>query len=162
MEEPVSDRFEGLNQMVGPGGVQEKPPILVHTRNLVRRHRRKTLEYQLYDFKRSPQFTLFACHYEQEQTQLLGDDRVEQFGRGMSQFWNAENERSELQMYFASDFMLAWPRVFVGEGDPFWMSVELTRRPFYHSKTGMAALLIVSVFFKHTRVFVPVFFAVLD
>ena len=113
---------------------------------------------------------MFACKYEKEQTlperPIDGSTRMlaEQFGRGTVQFWNSQSERSELQVYFWSDTMANWSKQFIRphENDPFWLSFDITQRPFKHSKTNMKSLLIVSSYFRHARVFVPVFFALLD
>ena len=67
-------------------------------------------------------------------------------------------------MTFYSDFQSYWPQIFVRQnaGDPFWLSIDLTRRPFHHNKVGMTSMLIVSVYFKHVRVFFPVSFTILE
>ena len=60
--------------------------------------------------------------------------------------------------------MVFWPKVFIRphEKDDFWISIDITKRPFHHSKTNMKCLLIVSCYFRHIRIFIPTFFAMLD
>lgn len=60
--------------------------------------------------------------------------------------------------------MSVWPKYFIrpNENDPFWISIDLTERPFKHTKTNMKSLMVVSVYFRHSKVFIPVFFALMD
>ena len=60
--------------------------------------------------------------------------------------------------------MLHWPRIYVRqyEKDPFWISIDLTKRPFLHTKTNLKSLMIVSCYFSHAKIFVPIFFALLE
>jgi len=64
-------------------------------------------------------------------------------------------------MYFWSDQMIYWPSTFVNP-DSFWIRIDLTKRPFLHSKINMRSLLIISIFYKHIKVFIPTFFAVIE
>ena len=60
--------------------------------------------------------------------------------------------------------MISWPKNFIRphEGDNFWISIDITERPFKHTKTNFKYLMIVSAFFKHVKIFVPIFFAMLQ
>lgn len=82
----------------------------------------------------------------------------------MLQVYNPLAQKTELQCYFHSDYQVFWPRIFVRthEGDPLWLSFDLTRRPFFHAKVGLRSMLMISCFFKHVKVFVPIFFAILE
>ena len=60
--------------------------------------------------------------------------------------------------------MVCYPKIFIRphEKDPVWISIDITKRPFQHTKTNMKCLMIVSCYFKHIKVFTPTFFAILD
>ena len=48
------------------------------------------------------------------------------------------------------------------ENDPFWISIDITQKSFRHSKTNLKSLMVISAYFKHVRVFIPIFFALLE